>query len=259
MIREPGGTMESTCFRGLRARSAAWLLLVAVAPAMGCVTVAEFRKLEYEVNRLKGGGVVAEGGGGGAADLGVEVDELRSALAELSGRLDVAEHNASQALEEARLARGAAHTAPPPAPEGTKPAEDAVPPGMDPQELASYREAQTAWREGNLELCVDRFRQFLQTYPSSAYADDAAYWMADCHYKQDDYKTAILRFNDVVGRYPSGDKAADALYRQGEALLRLGPSYNTAARQAFERLINEYPDSPRVPDAQQQLQVLGSG
>ena len=81
--------------------------------------------------------------------------------------------------------------------------------------------------------------------------------MADCHYREGDYKAAVLRFADVVQRYPTGDKAPDALYRQGEALLRLGPKYGSAAETAFERLINEYPDSPRVAEAKRQLELLG--
>jgi TolA-binding protein len=83
--------------------------------------------------------------------------------------------------------------------------------------------------------------------------------MADCHFKQGDYKTAILRFDDVVGRYPAGDKAPEALFRQGEALLKLGPNYGPAAGKAFERLINEYPESSRVAEARRQLELLGAG
>ena len=83
--------------------------------------------------------------------------------------------------------------------------------------------------------------------------------MADCYFKQRDYKTAILRFDDVVARYPTANKAADALYRQGEALLRLGPGYAKAAGRAFERVINEYPDSARVAEAKRHLELLGSG
>jgi tol-pal system protein YbgF len=99
----------------------------------------------------------------------------------------------------------------------------------------------------------------LQTYPDSAYADDAAYWMADCYFKRGDFKTAVLRFDDVVARYPTGNKAADALYRQGEALLRLGPGFGKAAGKAFERVLTEYPDSARAPEAKRQLDLLKSG
>ncbi len=115
------------------------------------------------------------------------------------------------------------------------------------------------WRNGDPGTCIDQFRNFLQTYPNSAYADDAAYWMADCYFKDGDYKTAVLRFDDVAARYPTGNKAADALYRQGEALLRLGPRFGKAAGKAFERVLREYPDSARAPEAKRQLDLLGSG
>jgi len=97
------------------------------------------------------------------------------------------------------------------------------------------------------------------TFPSSSYSDDAAYWLADCYFKQGDYKTAILRFDDVVARYPTGNRAADALYRQGEALLKLGPGYQKAASRAFERVLNEYPSSARSAEAKRQLELLRSG
>ena len=66
-------------------------------------------------------------------------------------------------------------------------------------------------------------------------------------------------FRRLVERYPTSDKASEALYRQGEALLRLGPRYGKAAEKAFERVLNEYPDSPRAAEAQKQLSLLASG
>jgi tol-pal system protein YbgF len=272
-------------------------LLALLLPGLGgCVTVAEFRKLEYEVNRLK----TQEGPVGDrarVADLSAEIDTLRSQLSQLEGRVEVGEHDARRALEEAQAARrdasgvqpagpaayapgGAAPYAPPggaAVPSGTAPAgpdgaaaapgTGAPPPqgGAAPavgkaarEELQAYRSGYDAWRTDDATVCVDRFRAFLQTYPSSAYSDDAAYWMADCYFKQGDYQTAILRFDDVASRYPTSDKAAEALYRQGEALLRLGPRYGQAAEKAFERVINEYPDSKLAQEAERQLRSLSA-
>lgn len=262
-------------------------LLVLLLPGLaGCVTVAEFRKLEYEVNRLKSqDGPV--GDRARVADLSAEIEGLRGEISKLEGRVEVGEHDARRALEEAQAARREAATAPqvpspyPPAavPGGGAYESGAVPgsgpaglgtsqppPGPAPgagraarEELEAYRSGYDAWRTDDSAACVDRFRAFLQTYPSSAYADDAAYWMADCYFKQGDYQTAILRFDDVASRYPTSDKAAEALYRQGEALLRLGPRYGQAAEKAFERVINEYPDSRLAQDAERQLRSLGAG
>ena len=129
--------------------------------------------------------------------------------------------------------------------------------GAGADEVQSYRSAYAAWRSGDSEACIDQFRKFLQTHPASPYADDAAYWMADCYFKRGEYRTAILRFDDVVKRYPKGNKAADALYRQGEALVKSGPAYTKAARQAFEQVISEYPDTPRAAEAKKQIEQLG--
>jgi tol-pal system protein YbgF len=231
----------------------------------GCVTVAEFRKLEYEVNKLRRSGV-GTNDGARVADLAAEIDELRDAIAQLEGRLEVTEHQSRVAVEEARAARlDASQSATPAAADdlvghtdpNAAPGEVGGAPPSASVELRAYREAYNTWRADDHGACIDRFREFLQTYPSSDYADDAAYWMADCYFKQGDYQTAILRFDDVAGRYPTSGKAPEALYRQGEALLRLGPRYGKAARKAFERVINEYPNSERAEQAQRQLELLG--
>jgi tol-pal system protein YbgF len=222
--------------RGAR-RISLILLMGMLPPASGCVTVAEFH--------------------------------LRAEIQQLEGRLEVSEHRIEKALREASAARAEAAepaaappTAAPAAPAGGDAASGgraAGAPVVEAGEVEAYRQAYDAWRAGNSPVCVDRFRNFLQTYPASAYADDAAYWLADCYFKQGDYKTAVLRFDDVVSRYPEGSKAPDALYRQGEALLRLGPGYGKAAGKAFERVLKEYPDSGRATEAKRQLDLLRSG
>jgi tol-pal system protein YbgF len=241
----------------------ATLLALVVTWGTGCVTVAEYRKLERKVIDLER----AQGSTGGKnarlADLAAEVDAQSQSIARLEGRVEVAEHRADEALEEARSARAAAASgaasaaATAPAASATK--EEPPEAGASAAEVQAYRAAYATWRDGDASTCVDRFRTFLQTYPSSVYADDAAYWMADCYFKQGDFKTAILRYDDVVARFPTSNKAPDALYRQGEALMRLGPNYGNAAGKAFERILKEYPNSARAPEAKRQLDLLGSG
>jgi tol-pal system protein YbgF len=212
----------------------------------------------------RGGAAAGDVDGDRLADVGAQLDELQQEVTRLEGRLEVAEHNVQAALEEARAARSAATAtglAPTPAETAspTPPSEPAPGEGGSGAEVAAYRSAYAAWRTGDPQACIDQFRKFLQTYADSPYADDAAYWMAECYFKDGDYKTAVLRFDDVVARYPTGNKAADALYRQGEALLRLGPGYGKAAGKAFERVLREYPDSARAPEAKRRLDLLKSG
>jgi tol-pal system protein YbgF len=256
--------------------------------ASGCVTVAEHRKLEREVAQMRRGG---SGSVERVADLRAQLDEIESRLARLEGRVDETQREAGRALDEVRRSRrqaqpeapGAAlpgagptessehasvaptEASPPPVEAARTTPTEAVPPageeegiesGGSVQEVSAYRDAHGTYRDGDHDACIDRFRAFLQTYPTSPYADDAAYWMAECHFKKGDYKSAILRFDDVVARYPEGDKSADALFRQGEALLKLGPNYSKAAGKAFERVVAEYPSSPRAAEAKKQLELL---
>lgn len=236
----------------------------------GCVTLAEFRKLEREVVDMKRGRSTAGGDSARArlAELAARMDALETETESLGGRVEVAEHRAGEALSEARSARqeaasqgvGAAGSAAAGMPLAAQAQQDGLA-GENialSEELAAYKAARAKWSSGDWVACVDRLGEFLQTYPSSAYADDAAYWRADCYFQQGEYKKAILRFDDVVARYPAGNKAPDAIYREGEALLRLGPGYNTAARKAFERVLSEYPDSDRAAEAKQQLEILAT-
>ena len=258
----------------------------------GCVTTtAEFRKLEDRVIEMERHQPDSSATQSRLADMGSRLEAIQTELERLQGRLEVVQREAELARKEARQARREAVSekqAQPPAGQSSLDtgsdgaaadgggasaaasagiaagsgavAEDAEQqPGATAAEIKAYREARAAWRSGETQACIDRFRKFLQSYASSPYADDAAYWMADCHYREREYKTSILRFDDVVARYPTGNKAADALYRQGEALLRLGPDYSKAAGKAFERVLKEYPGSARTPEAKKQLELLGSG
>jgi tol-pal system protein YbgF len=251
-------------------RSAAGAALGLAAGLVGCVTPAEFEKLRVRVIRMErgesGGPSLSSGPGGEhVADLRTEVDRLSREVEKLAGRLEVAEHQTEEALREAKAARGqSAGVAVPPAPtEGAGANASGNPPaaeqGVGSAELALYRSGYSAWSRGDSSACIDQFRSFLQNHASSPYADDAAYWMADCYFKNGDLKSAVLRFDDVVSRYPTGNKAPDALYRQGEALLKLGPAFGKAARTAFERVVKEYPNSPRVAEAKKQLELLAAG
>jgi tol-pal system protein YbgF len=238
------------------------LLLAALPGLAGCVGLAEFRKLQYEVRQMKAG----TGGTGRIADVSAELDSLREEISQLEGRLEVSEHQAQQALEEAKAARMQAAqqgvtgmAVPPGAALPDDPGANLPPEGSASEEIRSYRTAYDAWRANDHQSCIDHFGQFLQSFPTSQYADDAAFWLADCYFKQGDLKTAILRFDDVATRYPKSEKASEALYRQGEALLKLGPNFGKAAEKAFERVVKEYPQSQRAHDAEQQLKLLGAG
>jgi len=210
------------------------------------------------------------------AKLSSDVDALRQEIRNLQGELEIARKESADALEEARRTRiavaqganssasrgsgeagavGADESGQTAAAGGLAAGAAATKPD---EELAGYQAALDAWRTNQYGQCIERFTGFLQAYPTSGYADDAAYWLADCTYKNGEFKRAVVRFNAVVSVYPESPKAPDALYRQGESLLKLGPKFHEAARTVFKRVQKDYPDSERSVEATQQLERLGS-
>ena len=68
------------------------LAALALMVSTGCVSVAEFRKLESKVQRMERGGGSAEGGSRERlADLGAKLTAVESQDAELRGRVEVTE------------------------------------------------------------------------------------------------------------------------------------------------------------------------
>jgi tol-pal system protein YbgF len=257
-----------------------FLLLLPVA----CVTQGDFLSLQEKVAEHHMSDQNEPDPFTRIAKLSADVDALRQEIRDLQGELEIARKESSDALEEGRrtriaVAQGAkpsaqaeaAGSAGEPGVAGadesgqtvaagglaTDSGSGAAAPKPD-EELAGYQAALDAWRTDQYGECIERFTGFLQAYPTSGYADDAAYWLADCTFKNGEFKRAVVRFNAVVSVYPESPKAPDALYRQGESLLKLGPKFYEAARTVFKRVQKDYPDSERSAEAEQQLERLGS-
>ena len=260
--------------RGCRRLSWFGAFLALIALTAGCTTQGDFLRLQEKVAEHHMPSRDAPDPFARIAQLSADVDAMRQEIRDLQGELELARREAAVALEEVRrtrtaIAQGATQT------DGTQAGAEAgdegtvsglaagaesgnSAPGPD-EELAGYQSALNAWRADEFNSCIERFTAFLQAYPTSGYADDAAYWIADCTYKNDEFKRAVMRFNAVVRVYPESPKAPDALYRQGESLLKLGPGYREAARTVFKRVQKDYPDSERAVEAARQLERLGPG
>jgi len=247
--------------------------MVLILGTTGCATQGDFLRLQEKVAGHHMSNRDAPDPFARIAKLSADVDAMRQEIRDLQGELELARKEAADALVEVRLARtsiaqGAAE------PRGAEAGGEGTAVGAlgvvggdrggnstpEPdEELVGYQSALNAWRSDEFTSCIERFTAFLQAYPTSGYADDAAYWLADCTYKNDEFKRAVVRFNAVVSVYPDSPKAPDALYRQGESLLKLGPKFHEAARTVFKRVQKDYPDSERAVEAARQLERLGLG
>ena len=147
----------------------------------------------------------------------------------------------------------AAGSTPPP---GT-PASQAAPvnPGISPQRL--YDTAWTDYTAGQWTLCIEGFNTYLRSFPRSEAADDAQFYIGECHFADGKYTEAMDAYNRVVTGYPRADKVPDAYYKRGMTFERLGQL--DRARESWETLLKTFPDAEVARLGKQNLDRLSRG
>jgi tol-pal system protein YbgF len=108
-----------------------------------------------------------------------------------------------------------------------------------PDPLRVYRGALETLRAGHPEAALPQFRRFLDGNPRHDYADNAQYWIGECHYAEQQFAAAAHAFREVVERYPRGNKVPDAMLKLGFTLQALGDELG--ARAVLESLARAFP------------------
>lgn len=137
----------------------------------------------------------------------------------------------------------------PPTPAGTPQAPALA---KDPNQI--YDDAFTAMRAKEFDRAGGMFRHLAENHPSHALADNALYWLGECHYARREYQAAIAAFSDVQSRYPHGGKVPDALLKTGFAQLSMGDT--SKARQTLKKVIADYPFTDAAAKAEARLKTL---
>jgi tol-pal system protein YbgF len=98
------------------------------------------------------------------------------------------------------------------------------------------------------------FETFLEQFPTSPLADNAQYWLAQSHYVQRQFNVALPEFQKVIEKYPQSSKLPDALLKVGYCQSELGNK--SAARTALQQVMKQFPDTTAARLATQQLEKL---
>jgi tol-pal system protein YbgF len=98
------------------------------------------------------------------------------------------------------------------------------------------------------------FTKFLSDFPTSPLADNAQYWLAETRYVQRQFQSALPEFQKVVDNYPQSAKLPDALLKVGYCQIELGQ--REAARTALQQVMRQYPDTTAARLASQRLDRL---
>lgn len=140
--------------------------------------------------------------------------------------------------------------------ETTTPALPATPPSAG--ESADYQAAYALLiKQGDAVGAVRLFQTFLQTYPDSALAPNAWYWLGESYYLTRNFGLALQSFEVIGQRFSGSSKAPDALLKSGYCHIELK---NTAkGRTVLEQVIARYPNHPVAEMARSRLRGLSLG
>lgn len=187
------------------------------------------------------------------ASLAQEVEALRMAIPLAAPPVvappPVVDPSAAGAQPAAPPATAA--TPPVPAPAPTAPAQQ-VQPGTNPQRL--WDEAYGDYTAGRWILAVTGFDTYIKTFPRSAQADDAQFYIGAALQFEGKYQEAVAAFDKVIVNYPGSDSVPQALFKRGacyESLQQLD-----RAQQSYDLVIKNFPDSDASFLAKQALDRL---
>jgi TolA-binding protein len=113
---------------------------------------------------------------------------------------------------------------------------------------AGYDAALALYKQRKYADAIGQFEALLGA--NSPMADNCEYWIGESHYALRQYDQAIGRFEKVLG-FASSNKKPYAQLMIGNAYAAKGD--RASARQAYEKMVAEYPASALVEKAKQHL------
>jgi tol-pal system protein YbgF len=188
-------------------------------------------------------------------DLSQQIVATQAEMRTLRGQLEELQHAGAQSQEQQRemyadvdrrlsLVEGAG------AARSSSPQSSGlpVPQGDD---RANYQAAFDLLKDGQYQEAISGFGQFLRTFPDSALADNAQYWLGEGHYVTKQYTEALRNFRAVLEKYPDSRKTPDALLKIGYCAYELK---NWAeARSALGQVVQRFGDTTAARLASQRL------
>jgi tol-pal system protein YbgF len=107
------------------------------------------------------------------------------------------------------------------------------------------------WNKGEQGQAVLDFEELVQTYPGDPLVASAQFRIGEAFYSARDFERAALEYRKAIDLAPKGKDTP-------QALLRLGLAYRAQkreadARQAWNQLVRDFPDSDATEEARRAL------
>jgi len=118
-------------------------------------------------------------------------------------------------------------------------------------ESETYDSALGYYRDDRYEEAMAGFKNFLTLYPTSDLADNAHFWIGECHRALTKYEEAILAYQKVINGYPKGNKVPSAMLQQALTFEKINDT--TTANLVFKKLVKNFPKTKEAEIARKRL------
>ena len=119
------------------------------------------------------------------------------------------------------------------------------------RESKIYERTIEYYKDGRYDEAIAGFKNFVRSYPRSDLADNAHFWIGECHRAVEKYEEAILAYQRVINDYPKGNKVPSAMLHQAIAYEKINDK--TAANLVFKRLVKRFPTTKEAEIARKRL------
>jgi TolA-binding protein len=196
------------------------------------------------------------------AVLGTKVDQsaddvraVRENLAALTSRVANLDNKLSD-ISSAVRTLSQPPAAPPPPASGAPPAAGGAPiPPAGTSAESLWLNAFRDYSSGRDELAMMEFNDYLKYFPTAENAASAQYYVGQLYNRAKMFDDAVQAFDAVLERYPDNPKTPDALYGKADALAHGGHRAEAAAE--FKDFLARFPTHSLARNAQAQLRDLG--
>lgn len=127
-------------------------------------------------------------------------------------------------------------------------------PSSDAGLYARYRQAGAAMAVGTPKMAIEAYQQVVSAGGDSLYAQMAKLGLAEAQAQSGEFDAALATFRDLSQRKDGQLPVDGILLRLGRTQVEAGKA--SEAEQTFNKLVQEFPDSPFTADARKELDSL---
>jgi tol-pal system protein YbgF len=239
------------------------LLAICMLALGGCETTSEPDPTLVKVNDVdeRLGRVERVVNNQGLLQLSQRIDTLESQLREMRGSVEELQ-NSNEALRKQQRdlyadldRRLASMQAAAGAAGGATPGSATPPVGGDAgADQSAYARAFDSLKSNDYPAAITKFRDFLRAYPQSTLGGNAQYWLGEAYYVTHDLDSAAASFQAVGEQYPKSPKVPDALVKLG--LTQIDQRKLTEARATLTQVVQRYPGTDAAKLATGRLQNI---